>query len=65
MSIAATLRTLVAVVGVLEEDDSSDLRFNELVLEGVEPLSLPLLCDGVWLGVARSVDAFFTARLWL
>ena len=63
MSIAATLRTLVAVEGVLEEDDSSDLRFSELVLEGVEPLTLPLLWG--WFGVTRSVCGFFTARVWL
>jgi hypothetical protein len=43
----ATLRTLGAVVGVLEEDESSDLRFRELVLEGVEPVALPLVCEGV------------------
>ena len=61
----ATLRTLGAVVGVLDEDESSDLRFNELVLEGVEPLSLPLVCEGVRFNVARSAFGFLTARLWL
>lgn len=58
----ATLRTLGAVEGVLDEDESSDLRFTELVLEGVEPVALLLACEGVWVAVERSTCCFFTAR---
>lgn len=60
-----TLRTFGALDGVLEEDDSSLLRLTDVVLEGVEPLSRPLVCEGVWWGVERSRCGFLTARLWL
>ena len=59
-----TLRILE--VGVVEVEDVLDLRFSELLVEGVLPFKRPLVLAGVWLGV-RSTWAFLTEglRLWL
>ena len=60
-----TLRALGAVEGVLEADDSSDLRLSEALLEGVEPLSFPFAFEGVRVAAGRSAWAFLGTTLWL